>query len=183
VRQKLTHNPSSARLFLKSNDIKMKTVYIETSIVSYLTARPSRSILAAAWQQSTEDWWTFQRSRFELFTSELVVKEAEQGDTEAAQRRIAALAGIQQLAITDEVSSLAANLLDEGALPSIAADDAMHVAVAAYHGVDYLLTWNCRHIDNAEKKPVIRSVCASKGFPCPEICTPMELMGDTENER
>jgi predicted nucleic acid-binding protein len=161
----------------------MKTVYIETSIVSYLTARPSRSILAAAWQQATEDWWSFQRSRFELFTSELVVKESEQGNTEAAQRRIAALTGIHQLAVTDAVSNLAAALLDEGALPSIAADDAMHVAVAAYHGVDYLLTWNCRHIDNAEKKPVIRSVCVAKGYQCPEICTPMELMGDTEDER
>lgn len=161
----------------------MKTVYIETSIVSYLAARPSRSILAAAWQQATEDWWTFHRPRFELFTSELVVEESKQGDTEAAQRRIAALAGIDQLAITDEVSSLAATLLDEGALPPVAADDAMHVAVAAYHGVDYLLTWNCRHIDNAEKKPAIRSVCAAKWYQCPEICTPMELMGDTEDER
>ncbi len=156
----------------------MKTVYIETSIVSYLTARPSRQILAAAWQQATEDWWAFQRQRFDLYTSELVVEEASQGDPEAAVRRIGALINLSRLTITDEVSELAASLLEDGALPHIATNDALHVAVAAYHGMDYLMTWNCRHIDNAEKKPIIRSICAIKGHRCPEICTPIELMGD-----
>ncbi len=108
------------------------------------------------------------------------MEEAEQGHPEAAQRRLEALAGIHRLKTTDEASELAAFLLAESALPSVAADDAMHVAIAAYHEVDYLLTWNCRHIDNAEKKPVIRRVCESKGYACPEICTPLELMGGAE---
>lgn len=153
-------------------------VYIETSVISYLTARPAKNIPAAAWQQATKEWWSSQRLRFDLFTSELVAEESEQGHPDAAEKRLAALSGIPRLAVISGVSELAVALLEEGALPQKASDDAMHVALAAWHGMDYLLTWNCRHIDNAEKKPVIRSVCAVKGYPCPEICTPMELMGE-----
>lgn len=160
----------------------MKTVYIETSILSYLTARPARDLLAAAWQNATSGWWETQRSRFELYTSQVVVEEANEGDADAAKRRLAALEGIPHLTMPDGVTELAESLLAEGALPQKAADDALRVAVAAYHGVDYLLTWNCRHIDNAEKKPLIRSVCAVSGYTCPEICTPLELMGDEDDE-
>lgn len=155
----------------------MKTVYIETSIVSYLTARPARDLLAAAWQNATSLWWETQRQRFELFTSQLVVDESNEGQPEAARRRLDALAKIPQLSMPDPVTDLAVALLTDGALPQTATDDAVHVAVCAYHGVDYLLTWNCRHIDNAEKKPLMRSVCAVHGYTCPEICTPLELMG------
>jgi len=158
-----------------------KRVYIETSVISYLAARPSRNLLAAAWQQVTQEWWDNQRSRFELFISELVLAEAAQGDPEAAERRSEKLKGIPDLEVTDGVVALAKKLVDEGALPREAMDDAMHIAVAAVHGVDYLLTWNCRHLDNAERKPLVRSVCAVAGYPCPEICTPQELMGEQDN--
>src|SRR6266542_4552689 len=137
----------------------MKTVYIETSIVSYLTARPARDLIAAAWQNATSSWWETQRLRFELYTSELVVEEAEQGDHNAASQRLAVLEYLPHLAITDEVIDLAGALIEDGALPHTATGDAIHVALAAYHGIDYLLTWNCRHIDNAEMKPLIRAVC------------------------
>ena len=160
----------------------MRTVYIETSIVSYLTALPARDLRAAAWQNATNQWWETQRQRFELFTSQLVVDESTEGHPEAARRRLDALAEIAQLSMPDRVTDLAVALLTEGALPQTATDDALHVAVCAYHGVDYLLTWNCRHIDNAEMKPLMRSVCAVHGYTCPEICTPLELMGE-ENER
>ena len=156
----------------------MKTVYIETSIVSYLTALPARDILAAAWQNATRDWWNSQRQRFELFTSQLVIDEASRGDSEAAQRRLLTLDEIPRLTMPDPVTELAVTLMNEGALPEKATDDALHIAVAAYHEVDYLLTWNCRHIDNAEMKPLIRSVCTVTGHRCPEICTPLELMGE-----
>jgi predicted nucleic acid-binding protein len=158
----------------------MKTVYIETSIVSYLTALPARDLLAAAWQSASSRWWETQRQRFALFTSQLVVAEAGEGHPEAAQRRLHALADIPNLSMPDPVSDLAAALLTGGALPRKATDDALHVAVCAYHGVDYLLTWNCRHIDNAEMKPLMRSVCAVHGYACPEICTPLELMGEDD---
>ena len=159
----------------------MKTVYIETSIVSYLTACPARDLLAAAWQNATSRWWETQRQRFELFTSQLVVDESTEGDPDAARRRLGALADIPHLPVPDPVTDLATFLLAEGALPQKATDDALHVAVCAYHGVDYLLTWNCRHIDNAEMKPLMRSVCAVHGYTCSEICTPLELMGE-DNE-
>jgi hypothetical protein len=155
----------------------MKTIYIETSIVSYLTAKPSDNLVASAWQKTTIDWWETQRSRFTLYTSQLVIEEASQGDPAAAKRRLEALRKIPLLKTTDAAVALAKSFLKQGAMPAKAIDDAMHIALAAVHELDYLLTWNCRHIDNAETKPVIRSICIAQGTPCPEICTPSELMG------
>jgi hypothetical protein len=154
-----------------------KTVYIETSIVSYLTARPSSELLAAAWHKVTIDWWDTQRNRFDLLASDLVIEEAGRGDDTAVARRLEALAGIPLLAITDEVLALSEALIQAGALPREAIGDSLHIALTAVHGVDYLLTWNYRHIDNAEKKPSIRKVCLANGYGYPEICTPQELMG------
>jgi predicted nucleic acid-binding protein len=142
----------------------MKTVYVETSILSYLTARPSRDLLAAAHQQVTREWWDGRRKRFEVFISPLVEREARRGDPAAAQRRGAALHGLAMLEIVEDAYDLAAALISEGALPPSAEDDATHIAMAAVHGIDYLLTWNCRHIDNAETKPIVRSICATHGY-------------------
>lgn len=152
-----------------------QSVYIETSIVSYLTARPSRDVRAAAWQQITNQWWEDVRIGYDLFTSELVIVEASAGHPEAAARRLKALQGISELLITNEVKELADSLISKDGFPATAGADALHVAIAAVHHIDYLLTWNFRHIDNAVKKPVIRSICIESGYPYPEICTPMEL--------
>lgn len=160
----------------------MKTVYVETSILSYLAARPSRDLLAAARQQLTERRWHDHRHRFDLFASVVVETEAGKGDPEAARHRLSAMSGIPALPVTDAVERLAEQLIEDGAVPATAADDALHVAIAAVHGMDYLLTWNCRHIDNAERKPAIRATCAAQGYPCPEICTPEELMGELSDE-
>ena len=159
-----------------------KSIYIETSVISYLAARPSKSLIASAWQQITSEWWETQRERFDLCVSELVISEAEQGDVHAAEKRLNFLNGIPVLPVVDEAIQLADRLIVEGVLPKKAADDAMHISLAAVHGVDYLLTWNCRHIDNAETKPLFRSICAVIGHQCPEICTPQELMGAYANE-
>jgi hypothetical protein len=161
----------------------MKTVYLETSIFGYLTGRPSRDLLVSARQQITERWWHDHRQRFELFVSPVVETEAGRGDPEAAQRRLSAMDGIPQLAVNAAVERLAEQFIQDGALPDVAAEDAIHIALAAVHRIDYLLTWNCRHIDNAEKKPAIRAVCGIVGYPCPEICTPEELMGELSDER
>ncbi|MBU0500858.1 MAG: type II toxin-antitoxin system VapC family toxin [Gammaproteobacteria bacterium] len=155
----------------------MAKVYIETSIVSYLTARPSGNLIAAAWQKETLDWWETQRGRFSLYLSELVIEEAGKGDAEAARRRLDALSGITILSLNDAAVDLAQALIEGGGVPRKALDDALHISIAAVHGVDYLLTWNCRHIDNAEMKPRIRSICQAHGNQCPEIATPIELMG------
>ncbi len=160
----------------------MKSVYIETSIISYLTGRPSRDLLASARQQITDRWWHDHRERFELFVSAVVEREAGKGDPDAAERRLSAMAGIPRLAVNEKVERLAEELICRGAVPETAAEDALHIALSAVHRIDYLLTWNCRHIDNAEKKPAIRAVCASLKYPCPEICTPEELMGGLPDE-
>ncbi len=158
-----------------------KTVYIETSIVSYLMARPSRDLLAAAWQKVTIDWWDTQRDRFDLFASDIVIEEAGKGDEIAAARRLEALAAIPLLAITDEVLVFSEALIQAGAVPKKAIGDSLHIALSAVHGLDYLLTWNYRYIDNAETKPIIRSICLTNRYGYPEICTPQELMGVYEN--
>lgn len=155
----------------------MAKVYIETSIVSYLTARPTSNLIAAAWQKETMDWWENQRGRFSLYISELVIEEAGKGDPDAARRRLESLSGIHLLPLNERAIGLAQALIEEGGVPRKALDDALHISVAAAHGVDYLLTWNCRHIDNAEMKPRIRAICQAHGHPCPEIATPIELMG------
>jgi len=154
----------------------MRTVYIETSIVSYLTSRPSRDIRVAAWQEITTQWWEQERRNFELFTSELVIAEAGGGDAEGAKKRLEKLQGIPAVAIDDAAKRFAARLIHDGGVPPEAQADALHIATASIHGLDYLLTWNCRHIDNAVTKPIIRSICAIVGYPCPEICTPLELL-------
>ncbi len=125
----------------------MKSVYIETSIASYLMARPSRDLRAAAWQQTTIQWWEQERPNYELFTSELVLAEARAGDVDAAARRLAALDALPLISVTDDAKELATRLMADGGIPPQAEADALHVAVACVHGMDYLLTWNCRHIN------------------------------------
>ena len=157
--------------------MEKNTVYIETSIVSYLTARPSNDLLAAAWQKATIDWWDMQRNQFDLYTSDIVIDEEGKGDRKAAARRLNALANIPLLAITDEVTALSKALIQAEALPKNAIGDSLHIALSAVHAIDYLLTWNYRHIDNARTKPIIRSICTTNRCAYPEICTPFELMG------
>jgi hypothetical protein len=154
------------------------TVYIETSIPSYLTARPSTDIRAAGWQQLTYQWWEDERPKYDIFISELVIAEASQGHPDAAQRRLKSLENIPELAIDQEIGELASSIMVGGGIPVSSEADALHVAVAAVHRMDYLLTWNCRHINNASTKPIIRKLCEKSGLFCPEICTPLELMSE-----
>ncbi len=160
-----------------------RTVYVETSVVSYLTARSTNSLLAAAWQSASIEWWDMHRPRFELCTSALTIEEAGRGHQEAAARRLETLDGISMLPITEAVIALADALIREQALPASAQNDAIHIAVSAVHDVDYLLTWNFRHLANAETRPLIREVCERHGYNSPEICTPSELMGGSEDAR
>ena len=157
--------------------MKKKTVYIETTVVSYLTARPTGDLVGAAWQKVTADWWKTRRQRFELRASDLTVREAGRGDPEAAARRLAVLADVALVPGTEAAVELSKVLVRGGAVPERADSDALHVALAAVQGLDYLLTWNFRHLDNAEAKPIMRGVCEARGYVVPEICTPQELMG------
>ncbi len=152
------------------------SVYIETSIVSYLTARPSNDIRSVSQQNITSEWWDFRRNEFDLFISEFVIIEASRGDKNAAVKRLAAIEGIAELEVLDTTAKLARSLIFQGSLPAKAAIDAFHVAVAATHGVEFLLTWNCKHIANAIMRPKIEQVCRERGFEPPVICTPTELL-------
>ncbi|MDZ4683837.1 MAG: type II toxin-antitoxin system VapC family toxin [Planctomycetaceae bacterium] len=154
----------------------LQRVYIETTLVSYLTARPSRDVVVAGHQQSTHDWWDGQRESYELCISQLVLQEAGDGDTQAAQERLAQLATMTVLEITETALTLAEELVQGGALPSKAENDALHIAIAAIHRVPYLLTWNCRHMANATIRVQIESICLSRGYKAPIICTPEEMM-------
>lgn len=151
-------------------------VYIETTVVSYLTARPSRDLIIAAHQQITHDWWDTRRVNYELCVSALVLDEAGAGDVQAAQERLLVLQPLLVIETTTQALELAEELLRAGALPGKAADDALHIAIAATKAIPYLLTWNCRHLANAAMRPVIESVCNAKGLKAPIICTPEELM-------
>lgn len=153
-------------------------VYIETTIPSYLTSRPSRDIIIAGHQQSTRDWWDTERDEYDLYVSQLVIQECRAGDSEMAMQRLELLSGIEIIAILKGVTELAENLIRAGPLPAKAAADAVHIATAAASGMDYLLTWNLRHIANAKMQDAIRDLCKKAGFRPPEICTPEELMGE-----
>jgi len=151
-------------------------VYLETTIVSYLTARPSRDLITAAHQQITQQWWETQRARFDLFVAPPVMQEAQAGDPEAAARRVAALHGIPLLALSAEAAGLAQGLIEQGPLPDSAVVDALHIAIATVNGIHYLLTWNCTHIANAAIRSDIEDVCRARGYEPPVICTPEELL-------
>ena len=152
-------------------------VYLETSIISYLAARPSRDLVTAARQQLTHEWWTRRRSTFEICISELVVAEAAAGDPDAAERRARLILDLPSLSISDEAIALAGNLVQWAGLPKRAAADALHISLAACHGIDYLLTWNSTHIANAEIRPRVERACRDNGYEPPVLCTPDEFMG------
>lgn len=133
-------------------------------------------MIMAANQEATRSWWESLRPRYELFISTIVTQEASGGDPDAAKRRVAAIEGLPELDISEEVELLAARLLAGAALPDNAKTDALHIAVATVHGIDYLLTWNCKHIANAVIRTKIEGVCRAAGYEPPVICTPLELM-------
>ena len=158
-----------------------RKIYVETSVISYLTARPSKTIIGAAHQQITLAWWEL-RSDYELLVSQSVWQECAAGDSEAAQKRLAALTGIPVLAVTHDMIRLAGSLIEQAIIPARAIEDALHIAVSTLHHVDFLLTWNCRHIAN----PVIQEKIAMYLEPLelflPIICTPEELLGGNDDD-
>lgn len=150
------------------------SVYVETTIVSYLAAHPSHDIIVRAHQEVTRRWWR-QRGTFELFASPLVVEEAGRGDSAGRSRRRRLLRNLPLLEITDDTRAVARRLLEGGPLPDRAEVDALHIGVAAVDGMEYLVTWNCRHIANARMRPQIEEVIRRSGYEPPILCTPEEL--------
>ncbi len=153
-------------------------IYVETSVVGYLTSRLSRDLIVAGHQQITQEWWASRRDRFELFISQTVIEEVAAGDSEAAQQRLAVIESLPLLEITEEAIALAKDLIRIGPLPEKAEVDALHIAVAVTNRVNYLLTWNCKHLANAALRTRIEYVCRLRGYEPVIICTPEELLED-----
>ena len=153
-------------------------LYLETSVVSYLALRPSRDLIVAAHQALSLEWWDARRRDFHIVASVYVLEECAQGDADAAQRRLALIEDVAIVPVSAQTEALAAALLAGSALPREARLDALHIACAALNGVDYLLTWNCKHIANFERLPAVERICRDNGYEPPRICTPAELMGD-----
>ena len=157
-----------------------KSVYIESSVISYLTARPSRDLVIAGHQAATAEWWNDRRLRYDLHVSPLVVEEISAGDASAAEDRLRAIADIPSVTIAAEAESFAFALLASNAGPANSFRDALHTAIAATQGIDYLITWNLRHINNASTRTMVVNVVSDFGMVCPVLCSPEELMGDDD---
>lgn len=161
--------------------MKKRKIYVETSVISYLTARPSKTIIGAAHQQITLAWWGL-RSDYELLVSQPVWQECGAGDPVAAQKRLAALEGIPVLAVTQDMIRLAESLIAQAIIPAKAIEDALHIAVSTLHHVDFLVTWNCRHIANPVIQEKIAVYLEQLGLFLPIICTPEELLGGSNDD-
>ena len=160
----------------------MPSVYIETSIVSHATARPSNDPAVRVLQTQARLWWDTQRDIFDLYTSQTVLDEAALGDATAAADRLRLLEDLDLVPVNDEVRRIAGELLARSLMPQKAAVDALHVAAAAVAGVDYLLTQNCRHIANAFVMPRVYAMLDELGVSRPLICTPAEFLEDPEDD-
>lgn len=154
-----------------------ETVYIETSILGYLTARPSRDIVVAANIEITREWWDTRRRDFQLYSSQAVVKETLQGDAAIASQRLEIVRNLVLLDLNQSVLNLAEQFLERSSLPEKANVDAIHIAAATVHGMDYLLTWNCKHIANAQIQRKLAEISLDFGYELPILCTPYELLG------
>jgi len=157
-------------------------LYLETSVVSYMVARPSRDVLVVAHQQITREWWADRLGSFEVYVSDVVLLEAEQGDPAAARERVQLIAPFPVLALTADAERLASVYLREMPLPATALRDALHMAIASLNGMEYLVTWNCRHIAHGRIKRRLQEINGCEGMESPVICTPEELGGETDVE-
>jgi predicted nucleic acid-binding protein len=159
------------------------SVYVETTIVSYLVGWLNRNDLqVAAHQELTRRWWATRRTEFDLFASSVVIDEAGDGDAALAAERLRFLDGITLLRVPAEAHALKFQLLRRTQIPAKAENDALHIAVAAVHGIEFLATWNCKHIANAVTLPLVYDVCRAEGYEPPLVCTPHELMGEDDDE-
>jgi hypothetical protein len=156
----------------------METVYLETSFIGYLVSQYSRNLWVAAHQQITHEWWVSRRSKFECYISQVVIDEASAGNPIEAKKRLDVINDFAVLEFTDEAESLAMKILASGKFPKQSIRDAAHLAIAVVNKIDYLLTWNCKHLANAQIIRKISVVCNTEDYKMPVICTPEELMGE-----
>jgi predicted nucleic acid-binding protein len=153
-----------------------KRVYIETTVVSYFTARPSRDIIMAGHQETTRDFWPDLNAKYETYISAIVYEEAGKGDPDQAKMRLAAIEAFPMLDIDEEARFLAQRIIAGRGIPVEYPEDALHIAVAAVNGMDVLVTWNFAHLNNPFTRRTVRRIVEREGYFCPEICSPQELL-------
>jgi predicted nucleic acid-binding protein len=153
-----------------------KRIYIETTVVSYLTAKPSRDIMIAGHQEATRELWVKLLSGYEAYISALVFQEAGRGDPVQAQARLSAIAKLPMLDINDEAQSLAEKIITQKGIPAEYPEDALHIAIAAVNGIEVIITWNFAHLNNPFTRKKVRKIVDAEGYSCPEVCSPEELL-------
>ena len=158
-----------------------ESVYIETSVIGYLTARSTKNLIIAGNIETTRDWWQNRRNSFVLYISQVDLDEVAKGDAEIAFKRLELLYELPLVDLNQNVKNLAAQFLIRSNLPAKASDDAVHIAAATVHGLNYLLTWNCKHIANAQIQKKLAEISLDMGYELPVICTPYELLGDNND--
>jgi len=154
----------------------VKSIYIETTIVSYYTARPSRDVIVAARQESTRELWPKLISDYNSFVSILVREEAEKGDKEQSALRLQAIESFPILDTDETAVALAAKILHGHGIPQEFPEDALHIAIAAVNGIDVVVTWNFAHMNNPFTRMMVRQLVENAGYSCPELCSPDELL-------
>jgi hypothetical protein len=163
-------------MYSKKIVLMRTSVYIETSVISYYTNRVSKDLVIAARQKLTRTWWNNYFNKAEVYISNLVIEEAQAGDTDAAQRRLNAIAGVPVLELNEQALNLAGLLATKGPIPEAFFDDALHIAIAAVNGIHFILTWNFHHINNPHIRSKIVKIVQNFGYKCPIICSPDEFM-------
>ncbi len=153
-----------------------KRLYIETTVVSYLTARPSRDLIVAGHQEATHELWPRLSAEYESYISALVYEEAGRGDAEAAAKRLETLEPFVLLDVDDEARVLAEKIIEDKGIPKEFPEDALHIAVAAVNGIEVIITWNFAHLSNPFTRIMVRQIVENEGYQCPEICSPEELL-------
>ncbi len=161
----------------------MESVYVETTILSYLVSNPARDVVIAGHQQTTRQWWSTRQKVFTCYISQVVVDEISAGDPSEVQKRLAVARTLDALLITIEAERLNESIIKSGVLPPKAIRDAAHIAVSTVHNVQYLLTWNCKHLANAQISKRIAALCKQAGFEMPTICTPEELLEELTHDQ
>ena len=161
----------------------MESVYVETTILSYLVANPARDIVIAGHQQTTQEWWSTRRIAFDCFISQVVIDEISAGDPTEIRKRLAVAGTLDSLTVTVDAEKLTESIMNSRVLPPKAVRDAAHIAVATVHNVQYLLTWNCKHLANAQIAKRIAVICKNAGYQMPTICTPEELLEELNDDK
>jgi predicted nucleic acid-binding protein len=153
-----------------------KSVYVESTVISYLTAKPSRDVVVAGHQQLTREWWDYSLPKLNPFVSQFVVNEVSAGDPVASKARLKSISTFSLLEMKPEIEHIANQYFRAIRIPEKAKSDAFHLAVATWHGLDFLVSWNCTHIASARVRGIVEQINAQNDFATPMICTPEELM-------